>query len=282
MILKWRKAIYAVLETPTGRIASRIVDMFLITLIVLNVVAVMLNTVQSLAARHGRFFWLFEHFSVAVFTIEYLLRMWVCTENTSYRRPVAGRIKYFFTPFAIIDLIAIAPLYLPMLIPVDLIFLRALRFVRLLRLLKLGRYSESIKLMGSVLKAKKEEISVAIAMSLILLLIASGLMYFIENPSQPEKFSSIPASMWWGVVTMTTVGYGDLCPVTAAGKVLAGVIALLGISLFILPAGIIATGYAGEIQRRKDAGIVCPKCGHVIMTSPGSARENSGSGGNLV
>jgi hypothetical protein len=121
-------------------------------------------------------FWLFEHFSVAVFTIEYVLRMWLCTENASYRHPLSGRIKYFFTPFAIIDLIAIAPFYLPMLIPVDLIFLRALRLVRLLRLLKLGRYSESIKLMGSVLKSKKEEISVAIAMSLILLIIASGLM----------------------------------------------------------------------------------------------------------
>jgi len=282
MISKWRKALYAVLETPTGTTASRIVDSFLIALIVLNVVAVMLHTVLSLAAHYGRLFWLFEHFSVAVFTIEYVLRMWLCTENSSYRHPLSGRIKYFFTPFAIIDLIAIAPLYLPMLIPVDLIFLRALRLVRLLRLLKLGRYSESIKLMGSALKSKKEEISVAIAMSLILLIIASGLMYFIENSAQPEAFSSIPAAMWWGVMTMTTVGYGDVYPVTPAGKVLAGIIALLGISLFILPAGIIAAGYAAEMQRKKDAGLVCPKCGHIIVTFPGKTGENPDSRGDIV
>jgi voltage-gated potassium channel len=136
--------------------------------------------------------------------------------------------------------------------------------MRLMRLLKLGRYSESIKLMGAVLKSKREEIMVSIVMSLILLLVASSLMYFIEGAAQPAVFSSIPAAMWWGVVTMTTVGYGDVFPVTPAGKVLAGVIALLGISLFILPAGIIAAGYAAEMQRRKDVEIVCPKCGNVI------------------
>jgi len=264
MISKWRKALYLVLETPTGRMASRVIDAFLIALIISNLVAITLHTVHSLAMRHYHFFRLFELCSVIIFTIEYLLRMWVCTENKSYRRPLTGRIKYFFTPYAIIDLIAIAPFYLPMIIPVDLIFLRALRLMRLLRLLKLGRYSESIKLMGSILKSKKEEITVAIAMSLILLLIASALMYFIESAAQPKVFSSIPAAMWWGVMTMTTVGYGDVYPITPAGKVLAGVIALLGISLFILPAGIIATGYAAEIHRKKDERIVCPKCGNLI------------------
>ena len=260
----WQKTLYELLETSTGDRMSRIIDTFLIALIIMNVVAVTLHTVRSLAVAFDPYFRLFETVSVIVFSIEYILRMWICVLNESYRRPVVGRIKYFFSPFAIIDLLAVAPFYLPMLIPVDLIFIRSLRLIRLLRLLKLGRYSESIKTMGAVLKAKKEAITVAATMSIILLLIASALMYFIENGAQPNAFSSIPSAMWWAVTTMTTVGYGDIYPVTPAGKILAGIIAVLGISLFILPAGIIATGYAEEIQRKKDDRIVCPKCGNLI------------------
>jgi len=264
MISKWKTRLYDILETPGGGSAGRIIDTFLVALIVSNVVMVTLHTVSALAVDYASFFWYFELFSVIIFSLEYLLRIWICTENPSYRHPVFGRIKYFFSPLAIIDLIAIAPFILPMLIPVDLIFMRMLRLLRLLRLLKLGRYSESIKTMAALLKSKKEEIAVSLTMSVILLLIASSLMYFIENAAQPDAFSSIPAAMWWGAMTMTTVGYGDIYPVTPAGKVLAGVIALLGISLFILPASIIAAAYAAEIQRKKTEQGICPKCGNRI------------------
>jgi len=264
MLRRWKKSLYEILETPSGELAGRVADAFLIALIVCNVIAVMVHTVRSMSAGREPFFRYFETFSVAVFSIEYLLRMWICTENETYRHPVVGRVRYFFTPFALIDLLAVAPFYLPMILPVDLIFIRSLRLLRLLRLLKLGRYSDSIKTMGAILKNKKEEIAISLMMSFILLLMASGLMYFIENSAQPEAFSSIPATMWWGVTTMTTVGYGDIYPITPAGKVLAGVIALLGISLFILPAGIIAAGYGAEIQRKKQDSIICPKCGHRV------------------
>ena len=277
MINKWRRQLYEILELSTGSPASRAVDAFLISLIILNVAAVTLHTVHSLADRHEAFFHLFEEISVIVFSVEYLLRMWVCVLNPTYRHPLAGRIRYFFTPFAIIDLLAIAPFYLPMIIPVDLIFMRALRLIRLLRMLKLGRYSESIRTMGAVIREKKEEITIAVTMSLILLLIASGLMYFIENAAQPELFSSIPAAMWWAVTTMTTVGYGDMVPVTPAGKVLGGFIAVLGISLFILPAGILAAGYAEEIRRKRERFIVCPKCGHEIETHKAQPRRDAPS-----
>ncbi len=264
MIARAKKALYGVLETPSGSVASRITGAFLVTLIVANVAALTVGTVRSVAIRHSVFFRWFEVVSVFFFTIEYLLRAWVVTENPAYGRSLTGRIRYLLSPLAIVDLMAIVPFYLPMLIPVNLLFLRALRLMRLLRLLKLGRYSDAIVVMGSVFKAKREAITVAIGMSLVLLLLSSSLMYFIEGNAQPEAFSSIPASMWWAVTTMTTVGYGDVVPVTPAGKVLAAVIALLGISLFILPAGIIAAGYAAEIQRRRDLEIVCPKCGNVI------------------
>jgi voltage-gated potassium channel len=259
--------LYELLETSTGDRPSRIIDTFLVALIIANIVAVTLHTVHSLAVKYNAYFRSFEAFSILVFSVEYIIRMWICVKNETYRRPVVGRIKYFFSPFALIDLIAVAPFYLPMLIPVDLIFMRALRLLRLFRLLKLGRYSDSIRTMGAVLKAKKEPIAISATMSAILLLVASSLMYFIENVVQPGAFSSIPATMWWAVETMTTVGYGDIYPETPAGKVLAGIIAVLGISLFILPAGIIATGYAEEIQKKKDdedTHAVCPKCGHPI------------------
>ncbi len=264
MISKWKTKLYDILETPRGGPAGRIVDTFLVALIASNVVMVCLNTVQRLAFKYGTFFWYFELLSVAIFSIEYMLRMWISTENPSSRHPVFGRIRYFFSPLAIIDLLAIAPFFLPMLIPIDLIFMRMLRLLRLLRLLKLGRYSEAIRTMAALFKSKKEEIAVSLTMSIILLLIASGLMYSIENAAQPDAFSSIPAAMWWGAMTMTTVGYGDVYPVTPAGKVLAGVIALLGISLFILPASIIAAAYATEIQRKKPDRVVCSKCGNII------------------
>jgi voltage-gated potassium channel len=265
MIAALKTKLYEMLETPGSGRAGRIVDTFLIALILGNVVMVILHTVRGIDARYGTIFWRFELFSVIVFSIEYVLRMWICTQNPSYRRPILGRVKYFFSALAIIDLMAIVPFILPMLIPVDLIFMRLIRLFRLLRLLKLGRYSESMRMMGSILKAKREEMAVSLTMSIILLLIASGLMYFIEGAAQPEIFSSIPAAMWWGAMTMTTVGYGDVYPVTPAGKVLAGVIALLGISLFILPASIIAASYAAEIQKKKQEDhLVCPRCGNSI------------------
>jgi voltage-gated potassium channel len=262
MISKLQKRLYDTLELSIGTVASRTIDGALISLIMLNVAAVMLGTVQSFALRHGTFLRLFETISIIVFTVEYAARMWICVLHDGYHHPVIGRIKYFFSPLALIDLIAIAPFYLPMLIPINLVFVRALRLIRLLRLLKMGRYSDSIRGMGSVVKAKKEELTVALTMSIILLLVASSFMYFIENGAQPDSFSSIPAAMWWAVTTMTTVGYGDIYPITPAGKVLGGFIAVLGIGLFVLPAGILAAGYAEQIQRKREHSVQCPRCGY--------------------
>ncbi len=164
-----------------------------------------------------------------------------------------------------IDLMAILPFYLPKLIPFDLRFLRAVRLFRIFRLLKLGRYSESVRLLGRVLNAKKEELGVTIFAVLILLVICSSLMYYAEHQAQPEAFSSIPAAMWWGIVTLTTVGYGDVYPITLPGKILGAIIAVLGIGLFALPAGILASGFADEMQKkRSQASGICPYCGRKL------------------
>ena len=147
----------------------------------------------------------------------------------------------------------------------DLRFIRIMRFFRLFILIKMYRYSKAMKTLGAVLKLKKEELIVAVLTVIGLLIISSSLMYFIENTAQPDAFSSIPASMWWSIATLTTVGYGDIYPITPLGKLLGAVIAVLGIGLFALPAGMLASGFSEEIQYRKEQDSrCCPHCGKEI------------------
>ncbi|MRS13056.1 MAG: ion transporter [Actinobacteria bacterium] len=241
-------------------------DRSLATLIVLNVLAVILESVRSIGEPFATAFYAFEVFSVAVFTIEYVLRIWSCTADSRYSNPVLGRIRYALTPMVLIDLLSFAPFYLVAL-PFDLRFLRVMRLFRLLRVLKLGRYSDSLSLVTRVLRRKRSDLVAAVVVLLVMLVLASSVMYYVEREAQPDVFSSIPAAMWWGVVTFTTVGYGDVYPVTPLGKVLGSLIALLGIGLFALPAGILASGFSEERERVQAAvedDPVCPHCGQRI------------------
>jgi len=251
------------LQTPTD-VASKIFNIFMLSLISLNVLAVILETVKNIAIRYSAFFLYFEIISVIIFTIELVLRVWTCTANPGNAHPIYGRIRFILTPLALIDILAVLPFYLPLLIPVDLRFVRALRLLRLFRVFKLGRYSNALKIMGRVLRQKREELLISLFVVGILLILASSLMYHIEHAAQPDKFSSIPATMWWGISTLTTVGYGDVTPITPLGKLLGAVIALLGIGIFALPAGILASGFASAIQRKEAK---CPYCGKVMIQS---------------
>jgi voltage-gated potassium channel len=245
-------------------------DLFIMALIILNVTAVMIETVETLAAPAARFLRAFEVFSVIIFSVEYLLRLWSCTSDARYAGPIGGRLRYALTPLALIDLLAIAPFFLEFL-AVDLRFIRSLRLFRLLRIFKLARYSASMQTLGNVLKSRREELLVTLFVVLILLLFASSAMYYAEHDEQPDKFSSIPASMWWGVATLTTVGYGDVFPVTPQGKMLGAVIAVLGVGLFALPTGILASGFAEELQKtKKRASLLCPHCGRDVNEKPRS------------
>ena len=248
----------SIIETPL----EKNLNIFLMILIFFNVLAVILETEDTLAIRYKGLFHWFEIISVIVFSVEYLLRLWSFTENNKFQRPFWGRVKYALSPMALIDLLAILPFYLPMFIPVDLRFLRALRLFRLFRLFKVSRYVKSLRTIKNVFVEKKEELLIAIFSVLLLLVFSSSLMYFVEHEAQPEKFTSIPAAMWWGIATLTTIGYGDMYPITAWGKFLGGIIALLGIGLFALPAGILASGFAGEIQKKETKKQKCPHCGH--------------------
>lgn len=229
---------------------GRIVDWSLIVLIVANVAATAAETVEPLYERHEHALWAFEVCSVAIFTIEYLCRLWVCTEHLSLSShgPIKARLKFALSPFGLIDLLAILPFYLTLFVPiVDLRFLRAFR---LLRLLKLARYSPALATLWQVLVNEWRALAAALLIMGIMLIISSTAIYHIEHDVQPEKFGSIPATMWWAVSTLTTVGYGDIVPVTSLGRVIGGLVMISGLAMFALPLGIIASGFATEINRR--------------------------------
>ncbi|MEM6830281.1 MAG: ion transporter, partial [Bacteroidota bacterium] len=232
---------------------SKRFDLFIMILIILNVILVILETEEHIYQAYKKQLDLFETISVIIFTIEYLLRIWTCTYMEAYRHPVWGRIKYIFSFAALIDLFAILPFYLPLVLAIDGRFLRILRIFRLVRLFKMGRYSKAFQMISKVIMDRKEELFITFTMLIVMLVFASGLMYYIENEAQPEAFSSIPETMWWGVATLTTVGYGDVYPITSLGRLLGAFIAILGIGIFALPAGIIASGFESELsKKRKD------------------------------
>lgn len=238
-------------------------DWFILVLILLNAAAVILETVESIEQEYGVYFFWFEVFSVAVFTIEYVIRIWASSSQEKYAKPFWGRVKYMLTPLALIDLLAILPFYLAI-TTFDLRFIRTLRVFRLLRLLKIARYSTSIQLFGKVLKSRKEDLVVTVAIVLVLMILSASFIYFAENQAQPENFPDIPSSMWWAIVTLTTVGYGDVYPVTTLGKVFAAGIAMLGIGMFALPTGILGASFVEELEKRRSGKQSCPHCGEEI------------------
>lgn len=234
---------------------SRAVDLALITLILANVAAIMLETVAWIGTGYRRYFSAFEVFSVAVFTVEYLLRLWSCVDvedrQDPERRP--SRLRWALSPLGLIDLLAILPFYVFLVLPegaVSLLVLRVFRALRLIRLFKLARYSPALNVLLSVLRRESRVLGVVSIILAIVLVMAAWGMYQLERTEQPEAFGSIPEALWWAVVTMTTLGYGDVVPVTDGGRVFAGLIALIGIGMISLPAGILASGFATELQRR--------------------------------
>jgi len=257
-----KKRVYYLLEP--GDDSGRGIDAFIIGLILLNIISLVLETVESVYSQAPGLFELFEDVSLVIFAAEYLFRLWSCSTLPQFSRPILGRLRYSSTPMALIDLIAILPLFLPM-IGADLRIMRAIRLVRLLRILKLTRYSSAMRLLGRVVVASRNELTSIFLVLVLLLLIAASLMYFAESKVQPDKFSSIPATMWWGIATLTTVGYGDHYPVTGLGQFIASFIAILGIGMFALPTGILGAKFVEELKKDKEGSASqCPHCGKAL------------------
>lgn len=263
-----KKKVYGLLDPDTIGIPKwdRVVNVFIIVLIVLNVIAVMLETVKPIHDQYATFFSNFDTISVIIFTVEYLLRVWSATHSFKYKHWFWGRLRYMFTLSALIDLAAILPSYLHAFIGLDLRVLRMLRLLRFLRLFRLTAYMKnSTQLISRVLKRRASELTLSFVMIFFLIIIASCIMYFAEHlhPINKDKFTSIPATMWWAVVTLTTTGYGDMYPLTTLGKIMSGVIMLTGFALFAIPSGIFYAGFLEEFRRRNKnrRKKSCPHCG---------------------
>jgi len=217
----------------------------LVAPILANVAAVILESEPALGDRYATFFAVFEAFSIAVFTLEFVLRLWSITAHPRYRDPVKGRLGYMATPYAVVDLLAVLPFYLPLIFPLDL------RILRVLLLFELGRYSTAFGVVERVILRKRGELLVAVFVSLVLLVILSSLTYAVGHDGQPAAFPSIAGTMYWSLVTLTTLGYGDVVPHTTSGRFLAPVTSVIGVALFGLPAGILASGFFEEFNRRR-------------------------------
>lgn len=245
-----RKATWEILSTQAGssRYAkvSALVSASIFALIVLNVVATILGTVDAIDRQHGTALRRFEIFSVLVFTVEYVLRVWSCVEDDEYNGAASGRFQFAKSFYALIDLAAIAPFY--MTLGLDLRFARVLRLLRIFRLVKAARYFSALRLFGTVVRKKREEIVISLALLGMLTVVTSSLMYYAERVAQPEVFGSIPKAVWWSVVTVTTVGYGNATPVTVPGQMLGGIVALLGTGMGALPAGFLASGFSDALE----------------------------------
>ena len=243
-------------------------------LISLNVLAVILETVPEIDSELGGFLRAFEAVSALLFATEYGLRLWVSDLTKSSMRPSSSRLRYIASPMAIIDLLAFLPSLLPMFIGVDLRILRVLRLVRLLRLLKLVRYVKALRVLTNVISSRSAELTVSAMIAGLVFLISSRLMYFAEHAAQPDHFSRIPHTMWWAVTTLTTVGYGDIVPITLIGRILGAIIAILGVAMFALPAGIIASGFNDAIRDSRKSNGACPTCGHEHEATNDEEMEN--------
>lgn len=251
-MVRIRDRIFQLLEkAQPGDIASLVVDRGLGFLIVANVIAVTLETVDEIYQAYAPAFTLFEIISVIIFSIEYLLRIWVSASNNASRfdAPFRRRLSYMLSPSGMIDLLAILPAFLPFFTSVDL---RWLRILRLLRMFKISHYSSALEDFFSAIYHERTAFAGALYLFCVTLFLSSALMYLVEHSAQPEVFSSIPETLWWSLITLTTVGYGDVAPITAIGKVIGGITAFMGVCVVALMTGIVASAFSSQVSRRQD------------------------------
>jgi voltage-gated potassium channel len=248
---KLRTRAFNLLEYPLDTVFSRWLNYSVITLIILNILVTIISSVPSVHQAHSSLFYSFEVFSVLVFTLEYLARVWSSVEAPDAHGQSAFRVRlrYMLQPLSIIDALAVLPFYLGMFYSIDLLFLR---FFRLLRIFKLTRYSRSLNILVTVVRNEAQAFSATLFILFTILLLSAGGIYVFEKDVQPDAFGSIPQSLWWAVATLTTVGYGDVTPVTAGGKIFGAMVMIVGIGMVALPTGILSSAFSEEIRYRRD------------------------------
>ena len=246
-----QKRLLEILEKSDGKDkASFYCDVSLSVLIILNLVAISLESIEAIGTQYKSLFFGFEMFSVSIFGAEYILRIWASAASTSskWKKPFSKRMGYIFSFTGLVDLVAILPSVLSIFMgSVDLRWLRVLRMVRLL---KISHYSSALEDLVSAIRHERGSFTAAMYLLVLALFFSSSALYIVESDVQPEKFSSIPETMWWSIITLTTVGYGDASPITALGKIIAAITALMGVMTVALLTGIVANAFANQVQRR--------------------------------
>jgi voltage-gated potassium channel len=249
-IRNWRRRVYQVLEQgPVGDRASVVVDRLLVLLIIVNLVAVALESMPQLHDRYLLLFDTIEFVSLVVFTAEYLLRIWSSVEYGPHRHmsPTAARLRYILSPAGLVDLVAVLPFWFAPFVPSDL---RVLQVLRVVRFFKIARYSPAMRSLLDVLYRERRALFGCLVLTLGTALVSAALMHLAEGRVQPDKLGTIPDALWWAIVTLGTIGYGDVVPITTVGKLIATATIFLGLIMIALPVGIIATAFAEQVHRR--------------------------------
>lgn len=255
-------------EDDTNTFHADLVDGFLMILVVVSVVVAFLSTFELSDALTQTLSTL-ETVFVVLFSVEYVVRVWTAELIYPKLSPWKSRLRYMLSPMAIIDCLSILPFYLP-LVGISVGTLKAIRLVRLLRIFKINRYTNALTLIGRVLKTRASQLLSSILVIFILIFIASMLMYDVEHKAQPEVFNNAFSAMWWAMSTITTVGYGDIYPITTAGRIISAFITFLGIGLTAIPTGIISAGFieqtrlSTEKKSEKKPQCYCSQCGHKL------------------
>lgn len=253
---------YQTLNNPSPRSRSaKWINGFLAVVIIANCASVAVETIPSIYHPRETFFYWFELFSTLVYLAEYLLRLWSCAESRKFSAPITGRLRWMAQPLSVLDLVVLVT-YLA---PVDLRFLRIFRLGRLLRLFNLERFDTSLNAIIFALEKRVYLLMVSFTLMLMMAYVFAALIFMIEHTVQPDKFTSIPETIWWAIVTLTTIGYGDVTPITPLGKLLAACVMIIGIGIFALPTAIVTAAIL-EAGHRQDQ--ICPHCGNKIHHKP--------------
>lgn len=248
-----RKKIHDILEMTNAQdFLSRAFSLFIVSLISINIACIVLESIPELNAKYRNLFFSIEIVSTTIFAIEYILRLWSCVEsNLVTSHSIKTRVRYALSPLAIVDLLAFLPSILQLMFPgIDLRFLRVLR---LLRVFKLTRYFSSFELLLNVLHEERKNLAGIFVLLLVILTLAASALYLVERDIQPDKFGSIPQAMWWAIAALTTVGYGDVYPLSPAGQILGSLVTIVGIGMVALPSGILASAFSEQTRRKRES-----------------------------